>query len=76
MTSLLFKFPFSLKTRIPEKLASSSRILYKGDMKVNPTQKGIEMFIMLKSLHFILAQSGKSIIAIACPLKSSCKEHS
>ena len=29
----------------------------------------------LKSLHFILAQSGNSIIVIACPLKSSCKEH-
>ena len=25
----------------------------------------------LKSLHFILAQSGNSIIATACPLKSS-----
>ena len=29
----------------------------------------------LKSLHFILAQSGNSIIATACPLKSSWKEH-
>ena len=26
---------------------------------------------VLKSLHFILAQSGNSIIATACPLKSS-----
>ena len=30
---------------------------------------------VVKSLHFILAQSRNSIIAIACPLKSSCKEH-
>ena len=29
----------------------------------------------LKSLHFILAQSGNSIIATARPLKSSQKEH-
>ena len=29
----------------------------------------------IKSLHYILPQSGNSIIAIACPLKSSCKEH-
>ena len=48
MTSLLFNFPFSPKTRIPEKLALSSRILYKGDMKVNSTEKGTEKLMMLK----------------------------
>ena len=48
MASLLFNFPFSLKTRIPEKLVWSSGILYKGDIRVNSTQKGIEMFMMLK----------------------------
>ena len=30
-----------------------------------------ESFTELKSLHFILAQSGNSITATACPLKSS-----
>ena len=48
MTSLLFNFPFSLETRNREELSSSSRTLYKGDIKVNPAQKGTEMFIMLK----------------------------
>ena len=47
MTSLLFNFVFSLKTRIPEELAESSSILYKCDIKVNHTQKGTEMFMML-----------------------------
>ena len=31
--------------------------------------------LSLKSLHFILAQSGNSIIATAGPLKPSLKEH-
>ena len=30
---------------------------------------------LIKSLHFILAQSGNSLIAAACPLKSIQKEH-
>ena len=30
--------------------------------------------LLLKSLHFILAQSGNSIIATACPLKSTVVE--
>ena len=49
MTSVLFNFQFSLKTRIPVKLqVESSRMLYKGDMKVNPIEKGTEKFMMLK----------------------------
>ena len=47
-----FQFPFSLETRKREELSLSSRILYKGDTKVNPTQKGTEMFIMLKRKLF------------------------
>ena len=48
MTSLLFSFPFSLETRNTKELSQSFRILYKGDIKVNSTQKDTEMFIMLK----------------------------
>ena len=50
MTSLLLNFPFSLKTRIPEKLALF--IQNKGDMKVNPTEKGTEKYMMLKRKTF------------------------
>ena len=37
--------------------------------------KELLLYKRIKSLHFILAQSGNSIIATACPLKSSWKEH-
>ena len=35
----------------------------------------LNFILYVKSLHFILAQSGNSIIASACPLKISRKEH-
>ena len=43
-------------------------------MDDNSAVRGI-MRRSVESLHFILAQSGNSIIAAACPLKSSWKEH-
>ena len=44
MTSLLFNFPFSLKTRIPENWPNCPE----SYIRVTPTQKRIEMFMMLK----------------------------
>ena len=48
------------------------KMALKGTYMFNLKLTGLDVAkLQLKSLHFILAQSGNSIIATACPLKSS-----